>query len=78
MACDGYMRLGEYYISGVDVKANSLDVGLPIVIKIACFRVSVVIWPTAPYLQFVAANYIINWSSLEYALRKGIGGGHGH
>jgi hypothetical protein len=44
MTCDGYMILDKYYISGVSVKANSLDV--PIVIKIPCFRVSVVIRPS--------------------------------
>ena len=53
MTCDGYMILDKYYISGAGVKSNSLDV--PIVIKIPCFRVLVVIRPSCT-LRTVCCN----------------------
>jgi hypothetical protein len=63
MTCDGYMILDKYYISGVGVKSNSLEV--PIVIKIPCFRASVVIWPSCS-LRTVCCHELYDqaWNSL--------------
>ena len=72
----GYIKLGEYYISGVGIKIQFQLMYL-LLWKFRVLQFRLLFVRVASYLQHVYTNYLISSIDFEFTLRKDIGGGHG-